>query len=300
MAELNYIIKQETSNPLQISLSNKTLIITFGIYQYDKDLELSKRNEWLNKTENAGKGYNDWIQSTEYNSLLTKWTSIDNNKFEVQMESLISYNDVTKFIERTELKADLFQINYTIDKKDATVSDSEKYNTTSITVNLRNKITNQQIATQNFVINKDNKYIELLPMTNIERFKDQELVINPLFKDGKELKNFPSEFNIYINFQPYIPDLVYLNFDRENNRFQKNNLLNVEAGDYVVKLMLSNWKIQYNQEITFNLKVKNLITKKIWKEKSTEIKFYHRIRDNEPEKITVLLDNTKDNIIVLG
>lgn len=300
MAELNYIIKQETPNPLQISLSNKTLIITFGIYQYDKDLELSKRNEWLNKTENAGKGYNDWIQTTEYNSLLTKWTSIDNNKFEVQMESLISYNDVTKFIERTELKADLFQINYTIDKKDATVSDSEKYNTTSITVNLRNKITNQQIATQTFVINKDNKYIELLSMANIERFKDQELVITPLFKDGKELKNFPSEFNIYISFQPYIPDLVYLNFDRENNRFQKNNLLNVEAGDYVVKLMLSNWKIQYNQEITFNLKVKNLITKKIWKEKSTEIKFYHRIRDNEPEKITVLLDNTKDNIIVLG
>lgn len=300
MAELNYIIRQETPNPLQISLSNKTLVITFGIYQYDRDLELSKRNEWLNKTENAGKGYNDWIQSSEYNSLLTKWTSIDNTKFEVQMESLISYNDTTKFIERTELKADLFQINYTIDKKDATVSNSEKYNTTAITLNLRNKITNQQIATQTFVINKNNKYIELLPMSNIEKFKDQELIITPLFKDGKELKNFPSEFNIYISFQPYNPDLVYLNFDRENNKFRKNNLLSVEAGDYVVKLMLSNWKIQYNQEITFNLKVKNLITKKIWKEKSTEIKFYHRIRDNEPEKITVLLDNTKDNIIVLG
>ena len=64
--------------------------------------------------------------------------------------------------------------------------------------------------------------------------------------------------------------------------------------------MLSNWKIQYLQEITFNLKVKNLITKKIWKEKSTEIKFYHKIANNEAEKITVVVDNTKDNIIILG
>ena len=289
MAELKYTIKQESSD-LQLSLTNKSLVITYGIYQYDKDTEETKRTEWFSRPEN----------SKEYNSLLNKWTSIDNTKSEVQMESLVSYNNRTKFIERTELKSDLFQINYNIDKADATVPDTEKYYTTSITINLRDKLFNKQLTTKTFVINSDNKYIEMLPLTNIEKFKDQELLIIPLFKDGKELKNLPSEFNIYISFLPYSSELFYLNYDRENNKFQKNNLLNVDAGDYTVKLMLSNWKIQFLQEITFNLKVKNLITKKIWKEKSTEIKFYHKIANNEAEKITVVVDNTKDNIIILG
>ena len=299
MAELKYTIKQESSD-LQLSLTNKSLVITYGIYQYDKDTEETKRTEWFSRPENSTKTNDDWLNSTEYNSLLTKWTSIDNNKFEVQMESLVSYNDRTKFIERTELKSNLFQINYNIDKADATVPDTEKYYTTAITINLRDKLFNKQLTTKTFVINNDNKYIEMLPLNNIEKFKDQELLIIPLFKDGKELKNLPSEFNIYISFLPYSSELFYLNYDRENNKFQKNNLLNVDAGDYTVKLMLSNWKIQFLQEITFNLKVKNLITKKIWKEKSTEIKFYHKIANNEAEKITVVVDNTKDNIIILG
>lgn len=295
------IIKHKNPN-LVISLAAAESYIEYDIFEYDEDVYSTERTKWFAKSENQNKLNDDWLNSPEYNAILTKWTSFDTTKYELQLESIVQYSPTSKqFITDISLFVQNFKIKIAISKIDSSLPDSTPYLASSIKMNLRNKVENTEITSYNFIINKDKKYVELEDLENKEVFQTQELLIQPQLKDGKILKNFPTDFQIYISSNPFNPTLSnLLKYNRDENKIEINNFINVDIGNYEIIVNLSNYKIGYNQEKKFTLSIKNQPTTTVWKEKITDIIFYTNIDDDTPQKCEITIDNTKDNFIVIN
>lgn len=295
------IIKHKNPN-LVISLAAAESYIEYDIFEYDEDTYSTERTKWFAKSENQNKLNDDWLNSPEYNAILTKWTSFDATKYELQLESIVQYSPTSEqFITDISLLVQNFKIKIAISKIDSSLPDSTLYLTSSIKMNLRNKVENTEITSYNFVINKDKKYVELEDFENKEVFQTQGLLIQPQLKDGKILKNFPTDFQIYISSNPFNPTLSnLLKYNRDENKIEINNFINVDIGVYEIIVNLSNYKIGYNQEKKFTLAIKNQPTTTVWKEKITDIIFYTNIDDDTPQKCEITIDNTKDNFIVIN
>lgn len=295
------IIKHKNPN-LVISLSAAESYIEYDIFEYDEDVYSTERTKWFAKSENQNKLNDDWLNSPEYNAILTKWTSFDITKYELQLESIVQYSPTSEqFITDISLFVQNFKIKIAISKIDSSLPDSTSYLASSIKMNLRNKVENTEITSYNFVLNKDKKYVELEDFENKEIFQTQGLLIQPQFKDGKILKNFPIDFQIYISSNPFNPILSnLLNYNRDENKIEINNFINVDVGNYEMIVNLSNYKIGYNQEKKFTLSIKKQPTTTVWKEKITDIIFYTNIDDDTPQKCEITIDNTKDTFIVIN
>lgn len=295
------IIKHKNPN-LVISLSAAESYIEYDIFEYDEDVYFTEKTKWFAKTENQDKLNDDWLNSPEYNAILTKWTSFDTTKYELQLESIVQYTPTTEqFTTDVSLLVQNFKIKIAISKIDSSLPDSTSYLASSIKMNLRNKVENTEITSYNFVLNKDKKYVELEDFENKEVFQTQGLLIQPQLKDGKILKNFPTDFQIYISSNPFNPTLSnLLKYNRDENKIEINNFINVDIGNYEIIVNLSNYKIGYNQEKKFTLSIKNQPTTTVWKEKITDIIFYTNIDDDTPQKCEITIDNTKDNFIVIN
>lgn len=295
------IIKHKNPN-LVISLSAAESYIEYDIFEYDEDTYSTERTKWFAKSENQNKLNDDWLNSSEYNAILTKWTSFDTTKYELQLESIVQYSPTSEqFITDISLLVQNFKIKIAISKIDSSLPDSTSYLASSIKMNLRNKVENTEITSYNFVLNKDKKYVELEDFENKEVFQTQGLLIQPQLKDNKILKNFPTDFQIYISSNPFNPILSnLLKYNRDENKIEINNFINVDIGNYEIIVNLSNYKIGYNQEKKFTLSIKNQPTTTVWKEKITDIIFYTNIDDDTPQKCEITIDNTKDNFIVIN
>lgn len=295
------IIKHKNPN-LVISLSAAESYIEYDIFEYDEDTYSTERTKWFAKSENQNKLNDDWLNSSEYNAILTKWTSFDTTKYELQLESIVQYSPTSEqFITDLSLLVQNFKIKIAISKIDSSLPDSTSYLASSIKMNLRNKVENTEITSYNFVLNKDKKYVELEDFENKEVFQTQGLLIQPQLKDNKILKNFPTDFQIYISSNPFNPTLSnLLKYNRDENKIEINNFINVDIGNYEIIVNLSNYKIGYNQEKKFTLFIKNQPTTTVWKEKITDIIFYTNIDDDTPQKCEITIDNTKDNFIVIN
>ena len=295
------IIKHKNPN-LVISLSAAESYIEYDIFEYDEDTYSIERTKWFAKSENQDKLNDDWLNSPEYNAILTKWTSFDTTKYELQLESIVQYSPTSEqFITDISLLVQNFKIKIAISKIDSSLPDSTSYLASSIKMNLRNKVENTEITSYNFVLNKDKKYVELEDFENKEVFQTQGLLIQPQLKDNKILKNFPTDFQIYISSNPFNPTLSnLLKYNRDENKIEINNFINVDIGNYEIIVNLSNYKIGYNQEKKFTLSIKNQPTTTVWKEKITDIIFYTNIDDDTPQKCEITIDNTKDTFIVIN
>lgn len=295
------IIKHKNPN-LVISLAASESYIEYDIFEYDEDTYSTERTKWFTKSENQDKLNDDWLNSPEYNTILTKWTSFDTTKYELQLESIVQYSPTSEqFITDLSLLVQNFKIKIAISKIDSSLPDSTPYLASSIKMNLRNKVENTEITSYNFVLNKDKKYVELEDFENKEVFQTQGLLIQPQLKDSKILKNFPTDFQIYISSNPFNPTLSnLLKYNRDENKIEINNFINVDIGNYEIIVNLSNYKIGYNQEKKFTLSIKNQPTTTVWKEKITDIIFYTNIDDDTPQKCEITIDNTKDNFIVIN
>lgn len=295
------IIKHKNPN-LVISLVAAESYIEYDIFEYDEDTYSTERTKWFAKSENQDKLNDDWLNSPEYNAILTKWTSFDTTKYELQLESIVQYSPTSEqFITDLSLLVQNFKIKIAISKIDSSLPDSTSYLASSIKMNLRNKVENTEITSYNFVLNKDKKYVELEDFENKEVFQTQGLLIQPQLKDGKILKNFPTDFQIYISSNPFNPTLSnLLKYNRDENKIEINNFINVDIGVYEIIVNLSNYKIGYNQEKKFTLSIKNQPSTTVWKEKITDIIFYTNIDDDTPQKCEITIDNTKDNFIVIN
>lgn len=295
------IIKHKNPN-LVISLSAAESYIEYDIFEYDEDTYSTERTKWFAKSENQNKLNDDWLNSPEYNAILTKWTSFDTTKYELQLESIVQYSPTSEqFITDLSLLVQNFKIKIAISKIDSSLPDSTSYLASSIKMNLRNKVENTEITSYNFVLNKDKKYVELEDFENKEVFQTQGLLIQPQLKDGKILKNFPTDFQIYISSNPFNPTLSnLLKYNRDENKIEINNFINVDIGVYEIIVNLSNYEIGYNQEKKFTLSIKNQPSTTVWKEKITDIIFYTNIDDDTPQKCEITIDNTKDTFIVIN
>ena len=295
------IIKHKNPN-LVISLAAAESYIEYDIFEYDEDTYSTERTKWFAKSENQNKLNDDWLNSPEYNAILTKWTSFDTTKYELQLESIVQYSPTSEqFITDLSLLVQNFKIKIAISKIDSSLPDSTSYLASSIKMNLRNKVENTEITSYNFVLNKDKKYVELEDFENKEVFQTQGLLIQPQLKDSKILKNFPTDFQIYISSNPFNPTLSnLLKYNRDENKIKINNFINVDIGNYEIIVNLSNYKIGYNQEKKFTLSIKNQPSTTVWKEKITDIIFYTNIDDDTPQKCEITIDNTKDNFIVIN
>ena len=295
------IIKHKNPN-LVISLANSESYIEYYIFEYDEDVYSTERTKWFAKSENQDKLNDDWLNSPEYDAILTKWTSFDTTKYELQLESIVQYSPTSEqFITDISLLVQNFKIKIAISKIDSSLPDSTSYLASSIKMNLRNKVKNTEITSYNFVLNKDKKYVELEDFENKEVFQTQGLLIQPQLKDSKILKNFPTDFQIYISSNPFNPTLSnLLKYNRDENKIEINNFINVDIGNYEIIVNLSNYKIGYNQEKKFTLSIKNQPTTTVWKEKITDIIFYTNMDDDTPQKCEITIDNTKDTFIVIN
>nr|DAY09529.1 MAG TPA: hypothetical protein [Caudoviricetes sp.] len=295
------IIKHKNPN-LVISLAAAESYIEYDIFEYDEDVYSTERTKWFAKSENQDKLNDDWLNSPEYDAILTKWTSFDTTKYELQLESIVQYSPTSEqFITDISLLVQNFKIKIAISKIDSSLPDSTPYLASSIKMNLRNKVENTEITSYNFVLNKDKKYVELEDFENKEVFQTQGLLIQPQLKDNKILKNFPIDFQIYISSNPFNTTLSnLLKYNRDENKIEINNFINVDIGNYEIIVNLSNYKIGYNQEKKFTLSIKNQPTTTVWKEKITDIIFYTNIDDDTPQKCEITIDNTKDTFIVIN
>lgn len=295
------IIKHKNPN-LVISLAAAESYIEYDIFEYDEYTYSTEKTKWFAKSGNQDKLNDDWLNSPEYNAILTKWTSFDTTKYELQLESIVQYSPTSEqFITDISLLVQNFKIKIAISKIDSSLPDSTSYLASSIKMNLRNKVENTEITSYNFVLNKDKKYVELEDFENKEVFQTQGLLIQPQLKDNKILKNFPTDFQIYISSNPFNPTLSnLLKYNRDENKIDINNFINVDIGNYEIIVNLSNYKIGYNQEKKFTLSIKNQPTTTVWKEKITDIIFYTNIDDDTPQKCEITIDNTKDNFIVIN
>nr|DAO84250.1 MAG TPA: hypothetical protein [Caudoviricetes sp.] len=296
-----FIIEQKSNN-LTISLTNPEIFIEYDIYEYEDDKYFEERTKWFKISGNESKSNDEWLNSPEYNAILTKWTSFDTSIYELQLESVVNYIPTSEqFRTETSILLQNFKIKYSIFKKDLSISNDTVYLTSSVKMNLRNKLTNNQLYTIYFIINKDNKYLELEDFENKESFQTDGLTIIPQFKDGKIFKNYPTDFQIYILSNPFNSTLSnLLSYNRDENKIDINNFVGVDVGSYEITVNLSNYKIDYKQEKKFTLLIKKQPTSTIWKEKITDIIFYTDINDDSPQKCEITIDNTKDTYIVIN
>ena len=271
------------------------LIIRYEIISYDSNTINSIYHNWITKPENNGKTFNDFLKTTEFVNNSTKLDRLDTNIYELSINSINL--DINKYVINTNI-TEFGKIKLHTNKIDTEYNGNIFINL--VEINIKDKRDEQKYY-ETISLNTNTPHISLLDnQTNIDLFVNQELIITPLFKDNKLLKNVDDSYNIYIDFNPVDSELLNNTYDIDLNRFYWNNLLFVKPQMYTCNITLTNNKLKFNETKTFMVNIKSLSTGSKWILKNTEINFIQRKSDNEFIRIEIVLDNTKDNMIILN